>query len=147
MPRFTEAQSYNYSKLKPSNFICVINNHIQNSHYSITISSYHLLDLLDMLNWDFSFSNKNTAHLFNQLMMSANKIDRSGGYSQDLKSHGYALTKHHDHRSKEKIFYTIYGTAIDDKERFKTIEDVYEAVNQNYVENVLSSHKSQENHL
>ena len=100
-----------------------------------------------MINWDFSFSHEDTAKLFNQLLMSANQIRRFGCYSQDLVSRGYALTIHHDFKSKEKVYYIIGGTAINDKDKYATIEDVYSAVNNNYIENVIANTNSQNNQL
>lgn len=132
-------QGYNYSKLKPTDILFCIDNHIQKNHYTISISSQNLIDLLDMINWDNSFSRVQTARLFNQLVMSANHLERFGGYSQDLMSRSAVLFKHHDYRAKDKVWYTVHGTAIDQNKRLATIEEVYKEVSQNYATNVLSA--------
>ena len=129
---------YNYSKLCAMDVVCGIHDHTSENHYSITVPFSNLSDALEMLGWDYTFSKEDTAKMFNQLMLSSNKIKRNGGYDQSMKSGPVTLNEVHDSRG---IQYNIYGTDIDTNQYFNSIEEVSKAVDKNYVNNVMTSKK------
>ena len=132
---------YNYTRLQPTDIVCVISN--KDNHYSMVVPYQNLKDLLDALDWDWTFSNQNTAELFNMLMLSSNMINRHGVYNKDLKSMPCGLTYHTGPiKAKPAVYYTVFGTDINYKKKFETIEDAYQAVKENFAENVLGVNKA-----
>lgn len=136
---------YNYSKLCAMYVICQIHNHTSKNCYSITLPFSNLSDALEMLGWDYSFSKTNTANLFNQLMLSSNKVQRTGGHDQSMKSGPVYLLETHDDMFRTK--YKVYGTEIDSNICFDSIEQVGKAVEKNYINNVLSNKKEKTEEL
>ena len=129
---------YNYSKLCAMNVVCGIHNHTSKTHYSIIVPYSNLCDALEMLGWDYTFSKEDTAKMFNQLMLSSNKMKRNGGHDHSMKSSPVSLNETHDALGTQ---YNIYGTDIDSDRYFDSIEEVSKAVDKNYVNNVMTNKK------